>query len=212
MVGEAIGKRLIELGHEVMMGSRSESNEKSSVWVEKSGENARAGTFTKTANFADEIVFNCTKGEFAIDALNITGKEALRGKTLIDVSNPLDFSNGMPPTLSICNDNSLAEEIQKAFPACNVVKSLNTMTASIMLNPGKIQGDHCVFLSGNNEDSKSAVGNLLKEAGWKKKNIIDLGDITTARGAEMLLPIWIRLWGALGHADFNFNINREKAS
>ncbi|NTU64818.1 MAG: NADP oxidoreductase, partial [Chloroflexi bacterium] len=129
----------------------------------------------------------------------------LNGKTLIDISNPLDFSKGMPPTLFVKDSDSLAEQIQRAFPKVNVVKTLNTMTASVMVNPGQLAGgDHTVFVSGNDAGAKAQVAELLKGFGWR--DIIDVGDITTARGTEMLLPIWIRLMGALQTPFFNFKI------
>jgi len=211
MVGNAIGSRLIELGHEVRMGSRTEANEKAIAWVTKNGKNGSTNTFANAAAFAEEIVFNCTKGVFALDVLKMAGQQNLKGKILIDVSNPLDFSNGMPPTLTISNTDSLAEQIQNLLPDTFVVKALNTMNCNLMLNPSLVTGDHNVFMSGNNDASKEKVNTLLQSVGWKDNNIIDLGDISTARGTEMLLPIWIRLWGALGTDQFNFFIQRGES-
>ena len=116
----------------------------------------------------------------------------------------------MPPTLSVCNTDSLGEQIQARFPEVKVVKSLNTMNTYIMMHPETIPGDHTVFVSGNDNEAKKSVSDLLKNIGWKADNIIDLGDISTARGTEMLLPVWLRLWGALGNANFNFHIQRAK--
>ncbi|MDX2248209.1 MAG: NAD(P)-binding domain-containing protein [Bacteroidia bacterium] len=208
VVGRTISSRLIELGHEVKMGSRSANNEAARNWVSANGENASNGTFGDAAAFADSLVFNCTKGEYSISVLSLAGEYNMEDKVLVDISNPLDFSRGMPPRLSICNDDSLAEQIQEAFPSVRVVKTLNTMNCNIMLNPERVSGDHNVFLSGNDVSAKADVIDLLKSAGWKVSNIIDLGDITTARGTEMLLPVWIRLWSALGTTDFNFHIAR----
>jgi len=125
---------------------------------------------------------------------------------MLDISNPLDFSKGMPPSLSVCNTDSLGEQIQRTYPELKVVKTLNTMNAYIMVNPAALPSDHTVFVSGNDGSAKQQVKNILKSFGWKEKNMIDLGDITTARGTEMLLPIWVRLWGALQNPMFNFNI------
>jgi len=208
MVGHAIGSRLIELGHEVRMGSRTANNEKALAWVADKGTNASTNTFANATQFADEIVFNCTKGIFALDVLKMAGQENLKGKILIDVSNPLDFSKGMPPTLTISNTDSLAEQVQNLLPNTYVVKALNTMNCNLMLNPSLVSGNHNAFLSGNDEGSKEKVKTLLQTVGWSSENIIDLGDITTARGTEMLLPIWIRLWGALGTDKFNFYVQR----
>lgn len=206
MVGQAIATKMIQLGHTVMMGSRSGKHEKAEVWITANGPSASQGTFAETASFG-EIIFNCTKGEITLEVIKQAGAENLKGKILADVTNPLDFSKGMPPTLLIVNDNSLGEEIQKALPETHVVKTLNTMTAPVMVNPSLVNGgDHSVFLSGNSQEAKAKVGGLLQEIGWKENNIIDLGDITTARGSEQLLPIWVRLYAAMGSPMFQFKI------
>jgi len=206
MVGDVIATKLLSLGHSVMMGSRTKNNEKASAWVAKSGAGAAQGTFADAAKFAD-IVFNCTKGLNTLDALTLAGSENLKGKILIDISNPLDFSKGMPPVLSIVNDNSLGEEIQKLFPETKVVKTLNTLNCQLMVNPLLVNGgDHNIFISGNSAEAKAEVVTLLTSFAWKKENIVDLGDITTARGTEQLLPLWVRLYGAYGSPMFQFKI------
>jgi 8-hydroxy-5-deazaflavin:NADPH oxidoreductase len=206
MVGEAIGSKLVSLGHMVMMGSRKSGNEKAVDWTKEAGINASQGSFADAAKFG-EMVFNCTKGEFAVEAIKLAGQGNLKGKIVVDISNPLDFSRGMPPTLSICNDNSLAEEIQKAIPESHVVKTLNTLSSPIMVNPGLVNGgNHHIFLSGNDSNSKSKVKEILVSFGWKTDHIIDLGDITTARGTEQLLPIWVRLMGVLKTPMFQFQV------
>lgn len=205
MVGSAIGGKLVELGHEVKMGAREATNEKAATWAKQAGERASHGTFTDAAAFG-EMLFNCTAGVASLDALKAAGTGNLDGKILIDIANPLDFSKGMPPTLSICNDDSLGEQIQRAFPALKVVKALNTATAAIMIDPKSVaNGDHDMFISGNDADAKSRVTEILKNwFGWSR--VIDLGDISTARGTESFLPLWIRLWGALGTPNFNIKI------
>ena len=207
MVGEAIGSKLIETGHTVMMGSRTAENEKAAAFVAKyaSGK-ASAGTFADAAAFG-EIIFNCTKGIESLNNLKSAGEKNLTGKILIDVSNPLDFSKGMPPFLSVCNTDCMAEEIQRTFPGVKVVKSLNTMWCGLMVNPAMIGGgDHNVFMSGNDADAKKQVAGLLKSFGWSEKNIIDLGDIKSARGTEMLLPLWLSIMGVKNTGAFNFKI------
>ena len=207
MVGNTIGTKLIQLGHEVKMGSRSAINEKAVKWVSENGSNASAGTFAEAAAFG-EILFNCTSGAGSIEALKLAGAENMNGKILIDISNSLDFSKGMPPTLSVCNDDSLGEQIQRAFPEVKVVKTLNTLNCMLMVNPIALgNGDHDIFMSGNDADAKSQVLEILTSwFGWK--NIHDLGDITTARGPEQWLPLWIRLMGSLKTANFNLKIIR----
>lgn len=205
MVGTAIASKLVSRGHEVKMGSRTASNEKAVAWAKAAGEKASHGTFADAASFG-ELVFNCTQGAVSLEALQAAGASALKGKILIDVSNPLDFSKGMPPTLFAGNTDSLGERVQAAFPETRVVKTLNTVTAEVMVNPGMVAGgDHHLFLCGNDAGAKSTVGEFLKsQFGWK--HLVDLGDITTARGTESYLPLWIRLWGTLKTANFNIKI------
>ena len=208
-VGDTIGSKLVELGHDVMMGSRSANNEKALAFVAKQSGKASAGTFADAAAFG-EIIFNCTKGEASLDALKLAGA-ALDGKILIDVANPLDFSRGMPPGLvpSLSNFNSLGEEIQRTFPKVKVVKTLNTMWCGLMVNPRMIgDGNHINYLCGNDAEAKEKVRALLKTFGWKDEQLLDLGDITNARGTEAVLPIWLRVWGATKTGAFNFGIVR----
>ncbi len=204
MVGHAIGTKLVQMGQEVMMGSRSSTNEKAAAWVKANGPKASQGTFADAAKFG-EILFNCTQGMASLDALKLAGAENMKGKILIDVANPLDSSKGMPPTLAVSNTDSLAEQIQRAFPDTKVVKSLNTMNCKLMVNPSLVRGDHDVFVSGNDKAAKSRVTEILRNwFGWK--SVVDLGDIGSARGAEQLLPLWLRLVGAFGTANFNLKI------
>ncbi len=205
MVGKAIGTKLVQLGHEVKMGSRTANNEKAAEWVKATGAHASQGTFSDAAAFG-EMLFNCTSGMASLDALRSAGEKNLNGKVLVDVSNALDFSKGMPPSLSVCNTDSLAEQIQRTFPNAKVVKALNTMNCNLMVNPSLVPGEHDVFLCGNDAGAKIKVKELLKSFGWKMP--IDLGDLTGARGMEMILPLWLRLMGAYQSPNFNFNIVR----
>jgi len=203
MVGSTLGTKLVELGHDVMMGARAKGNEKAAAWVKAAGAGASQGTFEDAARFG-EIVFDCTAGSASLEALKLAGPDNLKGKILIDIANPLDFSKGMPPTLTVSNTDSLAEQIQRAFPDTRVVKTLNTMNHRIMVNPSLVPGEHDVFISGNDQAAKTRAAEILKSFGWK--SVIDLGDITTARGREQLLPIWVRLMGLYGTPNFNFKI------
>lgn len=204
VVGQTLGTKLQSLQHSVVMGSREAGNAKALAWAEASG--GRAGTFRDAATHG-ELIFNCTLGSASLEALGKAGPDALEGKVIVDVANPLDFSKGMPPSLFIANTDSLAERIQQAFPAARVVKALNTVNAGIMVDPGRLaDGDHHMFVSGNDAQAKTIVTGILAEMGWK--HVIDLGDITTARGTEMYLPLWVRLWGALHTSDFNIKIVR----
>jgi 8-hydroxy-5-deazaflavin:NADPH oxidoreductase len=205
-VGDTIGSKLIEVGHTVMMGSRSAENEKARAFVAKHNGKASSGTFADAAAFG-EIIFNCTAGVGSLEALKLAGENNLNGKIIVDIANPLDFSQGMPPSLSVCNTSSLGEEIQKVFPQTKVVKALNTMWCGLMVNPVMINGgDHSTFVSGNDADAKEKVKVILKSFGWLEKNILDLGDITKARGTEMYLPLWLSIYGATNNGAFNIKI------
>jgi predicted dinucleotide-binding enzyme len=202
MVGQAIATKLVALGHETKLGSRVAGNEKALAWVAAAGGLASEGSFADAAAFG-ELVFNCTSGAGALAAVEAAGAENLRGKVLVDVANPLDFSHGMPPSLSVCNTDSLGEQIQRALPEVRVVKSLNTMNCEVMVDPGLVPGDHAVFVCGDDPDAKAEASRLLGEFGWPQARIVDLGGIVAARGTEMFLPLWLALMGARGNARFN---------
>jgi 8-hydroxy-5-deazaflavin:NADPH oxidoreductase len=217
VVGKTIAARLDSLGHEVMVGTRDPEetisstepdpygNPPFSAWQQEHPE-ARLGTFGEAAAHG-EVVVNATAGAVSLEVLEQAGEDNLNGKVLIDIANPLDFSQGMPPTLSVSNTDSLGEQIQRRFPEAKVVKALHTMNAYLMVDPTQLAGaDHTVFVSSDDAEAKATVTELLRSFGWT--DIIDLGDITTARGTEMLLPIWLRLFGALQKPIFNFKIVR----
>ena len=204
-VGQTIGKKLISLGYEVMMGSRTADNAKAQAWVNEMGKTASQGTFADASKFG-EIIFLCTKGEATLDILKLAGVENFNGKTVIDISNPLDFSKGMPATLFICNGDSLGEQVQKTIPNAHVVKTLNIVNCEVMVHAQKSGGDPTMFMCGNHADAKNEVKVILNQFGWN--DIIDLGDITTARGTEMMLPIWLRTYMATGNGYIAFKIVR----
>lgn len=204
VVGKTLGSKLVRLGHEVRIGSRKTGSDKGKAWVKDAGSGASEGSFGEAAAHG-EIVFNCTAGMASLDALRAAGTRNLEGKVLIDVSNPLDFSKGMPPSLSVCNTDSLGEQIQKTFPEAKVVKTLNTVTAALMVEPSLIPGNHTMFISGNDARAKSVVIKLLKEEfGWRE--VIDLGDLSAARAQEMYLPLWLRLYMRLQTPNVNVSV------
>jgi predicted dinucleotide-binding enzyme len=215
-VGRTIAARLDELGHAVTIGTRDPASTLARTEPDQMGNAAFAtwatahpgialATFAEAAASA-EVVVNATSGDASLAVLGLAGADALAGKVLLDISNPLDFSAGMPPTLFVKDSDSLGEQIQRAFPDVRVVKTLNTLTAELMVRPASLPEGSSVFVSGDDADAKAAVTALLTEFGHE--DVIDLGDITTARGTEMLLPVWLRLWGALGTPMFNFRIVR----
>ncbi|MEV6524711.1 NAD(P)-binding domain-containing protein [Longispora sp. NPDC051575] len=203
-VGRTIASRLVELGHAVTMGARQAGNDNATAWA--SAHHGRAGTFAEAAEFG-AIVVNCTAGTGSLEALAAAGDRHLAGKVLIDVSNPLDFSAGLPPTLAVANTDSLAERIQAAYPATRVVKALNTVTASVMVRPDTVPGDHLVFVAGEDADAKELVRGLLGEFGWPAARVLDVGGVRAARGLEMYLPLWLSLYGALGTGEFNIAVH-----
>ncbi len=207
MVGNTIGTKLIELGYEVKMGSRTHHNEKAASWVTANGSTASKGTFEEAAVFG-EIIFNCTKGEHTLEVMRLAGPKNLAGKILIDISNPLDFSRGMPPFLipELANTNSLGEEIQKLLPETHVVKSLNIVNCEVMVNASKCGGDATMFMAGNDADAKKVVDSILQQFGWN--DVIDLGGITHARSTEMMLPIWLSTYLATKNGYIGFKIVR----
>ena len=207
MFGTALATKLVELAHEVCIGSRQAGSEKAVAWARGAGEGASEGSFADAAAFG-ELVVNCTAGVASLEALRSVGGGDLDGKVLIDVANPLDFSRGMPPTQSVPSSDSLGEQIQREFPRAGVVKTLNTVNADVMTNPGQLPDTHAVFVSGNDVGAKEQVRGLLESFGWPAESIVDLGDITTARGTEMYLQLWLRLYGALGSPRFNIKIVR----
>jgi 8-hydroxy-5-deazaflavin:NADPH oxidoreductase len=216
-VGRTIAGKLSELGHEVVVGTRDPQATLARTDADAMG-NPPYATWqadhpaVRLAPFAEaaasgELVVNATGGGGSLEALTQAGAENLAGKVLLDVSNPLDFSQGFPPSLFVKDTDSLAEQIQGSFPAARVVKSLNTMTAAVMVDPGRVGGgDHSVFVSGNDADAKRTVADLLAAMGHT--DVIDLGDLSTARGVEMYLPLWLRTMGAVGTPFFNIKVVR----
>jgi predicted dinucleotide-binding enzyme len=205
-VGETIGSKLVQLGHEVKMGSRSATHEKGLAWAKAAGASASLGTFADAAEFG-ELAFNCTSGFGSVPALESAAAQ-LKGKLVIDIANPLDFSKGFPPTLFTGNTDSLGEQAQRALPDSKVVKALNTVTAGLMVDAKRVAGgDHEAFICGNDAEAKAQVTKILQDwFGWQR--VLDLGDISKSRGTESYLALWIRLYGALGTADFNLKIMR----
>jgi len=219
-VGQAYASRFVALGYDVMIGTRNVSekladnakdlygNPPFSEW-HSANKNVKLGTFNEAALFG-EIILNATRGANSVSILKLADVANLNGKILIDVSNPLDYSKGMPPSLlpELSNTNSLGEEIQKNFPGLKVVKALNTMWNGLMVNPAMLNGgDHTAFICGNSAEAKVEVREIMKTLGWPDKSILDLGDISSARGTEMYLILWLRILGATNSAAFNIKVS-----
>ena len=218
MVGRTIAARLSELGHKVTIGTRDPAATLSRTEPDPMGtppfaqwhaghSDIALAPYSEVASDAD-LVINATSGSGSLAALQAVGATQLEGKVLLDIANPLDFSAGFPPTLFVSNTDSLAEQIQRAFPRARVVKSLNTMYCGVMVDPKHLSGDHDVFMAGDDDAAKARVKTLLREFGWKDENIVDLGGLRAARGTEMFLPLWLSLMQANGTGDFNIRIVR----
>lgn len=203
VTGQTLGTKLVQLGHEVMLGSREEAKPSSVNWARDAGQHALYGTFKNAASFG-EVLLNCTLGMASLEALHLAGAENLNRKILIDTSNPIDRSEGTWK-LTVANTDSLGEQIQRAFPDAKVVKTLNTVNANVMADPAKLVEMTDVFVSGNDLDAKATVIRYLKEwFGWR--HVIDLGDITTARGVEMYVLLWHYLRDVTPSQRFNIKV------
>lgn len=203
VTGQTVATKLVQLGHEVMIGSRDEANPSSVAWARDAGQHALYGTFMNAASFG-EIIFNCTMGMYSLSALEMAGADNLNGKVLIDTSNPIDRTTDRW-TLTVCNTDSLGEQIQRAFPEAKVVKTLNTVNANVMVDPAKLLERTDVFVSGDDIEAKATVVKILRDwFGWKQ--IIDLGGIESSRSVEMYVLLWHSLRNAISSQRFNIKI------
>lgn len=204
VVGRSLARAFQAAGHDVVVGTRDpDATSKREEWA---GLGVPLQPFATVAAGAD-VVVNATSGDASLAALGEVGSDHLAGTVLVDVSNPLDFSQGFPPTLSVKDTDSLAEQIQRAFPDARVVKALNTMTAAVMVDPGSVgEGDTTVFAAGDDAEARTVVVGLLRELGWR--DVLELEGLSNARGLEMWLPLWVRLMGALGTPQFNLKLVR----
>jgi len=222
IVGRTLAIRLCELGNDVVIGTRNVEQTLARTDTDMMGnppyaEWQRSNPGFELVRFAEagtesELVVNATAGEHSLEALGAAGASNLAGKVVIDVANPLDFSQGMPPILSVANTDSLGEQIQRAFPDARVVKALNTMNAYVMVDPGRLPGRHDVFLAGDDAEAKETVKGLLGEFGWPDDSVVDLGGIRAARGLEMFPPLWLSLLMTMGTGDFNVAVVRPDAT
>ncbi|MDP2313964.1 MAG: NAD(P)-binding domain-containing protein [Pseudomonadota bacterium] len=218
IVAQTLASALATRGHAVAIGTRDPAatlarTAKGSFGQPGMSEWAAAHPAVRVATFADaaagaEVVVNATSGSASLAALTAAGAANLDGKIVLDISNPLDFSKGFPPSLSVANTDSLGEQIQRAFPGARVVKTLNTVSAHLMVDPNQLaDGAHDMFVCGDDPGAREQVAGWLQAwFGWT--HIVDLGDITNARGTEAYLLLWTRLYGRLGTATFNVHVVR----
>jgi predicted dinucleotide-binding enzyme len=199
-VGRALGQGFTAAGHSVTIGTRDPAQTRARLeWADADLD------LVAYRDLRADVFVNSTSGAGALAALQAVG-DALDGKVVIDTSNPLDFSQGFPPSLFVSNTDSLAEQLQAALPNARLVKSFNTMSNPVMINPGALPAETTIFVAGNDEEARQVAADLLRDLGWT--DIFDLGDLTAARGLEMYLPLWIRLFGQLGHPMFNIKVVR----
>lgn len=207
-VGRAIAGKLVGVGHQVTMGSRSADNAALTEWVARTGPGASGGTFAEAAAFGEAVV-NCTAGVNSLDALTAAGADNLDGKVLIDVANAVIVSGRIEaPTLDRPNTDSLAERIQAAFPGARVVKTLNTINCDVMVNPDLVAGEHVIFVTGDDASAKELTKGVLRSFGWPAHRIIDLGGVSESRGPEMYLGLFSRMFLHFGTPHISISIQR----
>jgi predicted dinucleotide-binding enzyme len=199
-VGPALAKAISAAGHQVTIGTRDpEETRQREHW---------AGIDLPLAAYGDldaEVLINATNGRGSLPALQAVG-DALDGKVVIDTSNPLDFSQGFPPSLFVSNTDSLAEQLQRELPQARLVKMFNTMANQVMINPRGLDADSTIFVAGNDAAARQTAASIAADLGWT--DVFDLGDLTAARGLEMFLPLWVRIFGQLGRPEFNIKLVR----
>lgn len=206
-VGQALATKLVSLEHEVMLGARQRGNAKAVAWVEQVGGRGAQGSFADVAQFG-ELLINATGGQFSLSALHAAESAWKPGTILIDVSNPLQFTES-GPILSVCNTDSVGEQIQRTYPELRVVKTLCTVNNQVMVNPSLVLGQHTMFLCGNDASAKQQTTSILQELGWPAENCMDLGDITAARALEMLILLWLKIYPVVETLHFNLHVAHE---
>jgi predicted dinucleotide-binding enzyme len=204
-VGRALARGFVTIGHEVMMGARSASNEKARAWAAQMGSRASTGTFADAAAFGDIVVL-ATLGVANEDVLRSAGPGRLRGKVLIDATNPLDFSGGMPPKLAVTGEDSAGERVQRALPGARVVKAFNIVGNSSMFRPQFPGGPPDMFIAGDDAAAKQQVTAILKDFGWGA--VFDLGGIEASRYLEAMCMAWVLAAARDGHWNQAFKMLR----
>ena len=186
-VGQALGEGFIALGHDVKIGSRSANNEKVLAWAKKMGRKGSAGSFADAAAFGDVVVL-ATLGVANESALRMAGPENLRGKVVIDATNPLDFSGGMPPKLAVTGNDSAGERVQRLLLGARVVKAFNTVGSALMFRPDLPGGPPDMFICGDSDEAKETVADILRDFGW---GAVDVGGIESSRYLEAMCLVWV---------------------
>lgn len=199
VVGKTLAAKLNELGHDVMIGTRNVSETMAKTAPDMMGSppfkewhsqnpKVKFGTFAEAVQFGEMIIL-ATHGVATIAAIDLAGKNYFKGKVVVDTTNPLDFSQGMPPKFAVTLGNSLGEQIQKHIPEAKVVKAFNTVNAYVMVSPKREEGDPDLFIAGNDEEAKKNFTSLAEQMGWRR--MIDIGDISNSYWLEAMTMFWV---------------------
>lgn len=190
VVGQSLGRGFAGRGHEVVLGTRTPDSEKLAPWKREVGDRGRTGTFAQAAAYGEVLVV-AVLGTAAEQAIDLAGPRSFDGKVVIDVTNPLDFSKGMPPGLFVGMTDSLGERIQRKLPRAKVVKCFNIVNNQTMIDPSNTGTKPTMLLCGNDEGAKRKVTEILEQFGWD--DVVDIGGIDGARWLEAHVPLWVRV-------------------
>jgi predicted dinucleotide-binding enzyme len=204
-VGRALGTGFVAVGHSVMIGGRTATNEKVVAWAKGMGTNASVGTFSDAAAFG-EVIILATLGVANESAITMAGPANFRGKLVIDTTNPLDFSGGMPPKLALAGTDSGGEQVQRLLPDARVVKAFNTVGNAFMFRPEFPGGPPDMFICGNEDEAKARVGEILKAFGW---GVVDVGGIESSRYLEAMCMVWVIAAMRSGNWNHAFKLLRK---
>jgi len=203
----AVGRRLAagfrDRGHRVTIGSRDPENEELRGWRSADGAGIAAGTFAEAAA-GGELVVLAVLGDAAEQVIADAGRASFAGKVVIDAMNPLDFSGGFPPKLSISGEDSLGERVQRALPDARVVKAFNIIGNPYFVDPLFEEGRPTMLIAGNDDDAKRTVTDLLADFGWS--DIVDIGGIDGSRELEAMCIAWVKIGGVRGAWDHGFKL------
>jgi hypothetical protein len=202
-----VGRRLAggfrSRGHDVMIGSREPGKSDLAEWLSGDGSGIEAGTFAQAASHG-ELVVVAVLGNAAESAIAEAGPDNFRGKVVIDAMNPLDFSGGFPPKLSIAGEDSLGERVQRALPDAHVVKAFNTIGSPYFVDPSFSDGRPTMLIAGDDQGAKGTVRDVLADFGWA--DTVDIGGIEGSRELEAICIVWVKIGGARGAWDHGFKL------
>ena len=203
VVGRRLAAGFRGRGHEVIIGSRDPDKPELREWLSADGTGIRSGTFAEAAA-ASQLLVLAVLGDAAEQVIQDAGRESFAGKVVIDAMNPLDFSGGFPPKLSISGEDSLGERVQRALPDASVVKAFNIIGNPYFVDPSFSDGEPTMLIAGNDADAKRRVTDLLADFGWS--DIVDIGGIDGSRELEAICIAWVKIGGVRGAWDHGFKL------